>query len=185
MQRAATTSSAHRTRPSRGSRHRRTAVVVLEVIVLFPVIAILLAAVIEFGLLLSGVKHVEASSRAGAKVASELAVGSLASGGSTVQTTVDRVLSSGGYSSCQVILEYETGGCGPGSGSSTAGSCTGCAAPSASLAAAAASVPGGLVRVTVCVDADQLTPDLLSSFGFDISSKIITTSTTLPFENCP
>lgn len=173
---------------SRMSRRRRGGVVVLEVIVLFPVIAILLASVIEFGLLLSGIKHVQASSRAGAKVASELAVGSLATGGATVQTTVDRVLSSAGFSSCQVILEYITSNANctgaPGSGTSTAGSCTGCSAPAGSLPTIA-DVPGGSVRVTVCVDADQLTPDLLSTFGFDISSKLITVSTTLPYENCP
>ena len=175
-------------RGNSGSFHGRAGVVILEVIVLFPVIVILLASVIEFGLLLSGIKHVQASSRAGAKVASELAVGSLSSGGSTVQTTVDRVLSSGGYSSCQVILEYITSNSNctgaPGSGTSTAGSCTGCNAPATSLPTIA-DVPGGSVRVTVCVDADQLTPDLLSTFGFDISSKLITASTTLPYENCP
>jgi|GEM_PF-1439479 len=195
MQRSITTKFESLSRPpgetrrrAAGVRRRRSGVVILEVIVLFPVIVILLAAVIEFGLLLSGIKHVQASSRAGAKVASELAVGSLASGGSTVQTTVDRVLSSGGYSSCQVILEYVTTNAtctgAPGSGTSTAGSCTGCNAPASSLPTIA-DVPGGSIRVTVCVDADQLTPDLLSTFGFDISSKIITASTTLPYENCP
>lgn len=183
--------SRSRSRSRRGNSDSlpgRSGVVILEVIVLFPVIVILLASVIEFGLLLSGIKHVQASSRAGAKVASELAVGSLSSGGSTVQTTVDRVLSSSGFSSCQVTLEYITSNSNctgaPGSGTSTAGSCTGCNAPSTSLPTIA-DVPGGSVRVTVCVDADQLTPDLLSTFGFDISSKLITASTTLPYENCP
>ncbi len=167
---------------------------ILEVIVLFPVIVILLAAVIEFGLLLSGIKHVQASSRAGAKIASELATADLTAVPTTnnvdaVQATVDQVLSSAGFNSCQVILEYLVPttmctGVASGSGTQTAGSCTGCNAPSVSLPTLA-NVPGGSVRVTVCVDADQLTPDLLSTFGFDISSKVISTSTTLPYENCP
>ncbi len=159
----------------------------LEVIVLFPVIAILLAAVIEFGLLLSGIKHVQASSRAGAKIASELSQADLGGADAVnvdvVKDTVDRVLSSAGFESCQVILENVTTGC-VADNTRNSGTCTGCNAPATSLPTVAA-VPGGTVRVTVCVDADQLTPDLLSTFGFDISSKIISASTSLPFENCP
>ncbi len=201
MQAAPTTNRACRHRPETGTRRsftgttrRRAGVVILEVIVLFPVIVILLAAVIEFGLLLSGIKHVQAAGRAGAKIASELTTSNLTAAPTTnnvdvVQTTVDRVLSSAGFTSCEVILEYIVPtpmctGVTSGSGTQTAGSCTGCNAPSASLPALA-DVPGGSVRVTVCVDADQLTPDLLSTFGFDVSSKVITTSTTLPYENCP
>jgi Flp pilus assembly protein TadG len=159
----------------------------LEMIVLFPVIAILLAAVIEFGLLLSGIKHVQASSRAGAKIASELSQADLGGADTlnvdVVKDAVDRVLSSAGFESCQVILENVTTGCVT-DDTRNSGTCTGCNAPATTLPTVAV-VPGGTVRVTVCVDADQLTPDLLSSFGFDISSKIISASTALPFENCP
>jgi Flp pilus assembly protein TadG len=172
---------------------RRRGVVTLELIVVTPIIAIMLSACVEFGIILSSLEHVTAAARAGAKVAAELSTVDLrtAVAANDVQAAVDQVLGSAGMVSCMVILEHNPV-CVGAAAMKTAGACAGCAAPATALpaAGAAAVIPGGSIRVTVCLEASAVAnqdnfPNLLSTFGYDLTGQIISESITLPYENCP
>ncbi|MGZ0172502.1 MAG: hypothetical protein ACKVHE_23430 [Planctomycetales bacterium] len=168
----------------------RRGVVTLELIVVTPIIAIMLSAAVEFGILLASLEHISASARAGVKVASELSTAQLASGASAdnidmVQAAVDNVLGSAGMASCMVILENNPN-CAAGLPAATTmtGPCPGCAAPAAALPGTGL-IPGGVVRVTVCVDAATAAPNLLATFGYDLTGMVVSEAITLPYENCP
>jgi len=165
-------------------------VVVLEFIIWTPVFVILIFALVEFALILTGLQQVKAASYAGAKVASELTTANLASGVpgnniTLVDNAVAKVLSSSGMTRCETILEYNPSNtCVAGSpGTKTAGGCGSCYAPATPLPSNA-NIPGGTVRVTVCVDINQLTPNMLSNFGFNVSGRTAKVTTLLPYENC-
>ena len=173
------------------ARSRRRGVVTLELIVVTPIIAIMLSAVVEFGIMLAGITQLSASARAGAKIASELSTADLASAApavniNLVQAAVDNVLGSAGMTSCTVILDHNpTCGGLVAATKSAGGGCGGaCAAPATALPTIAL-IPGGTVRVTVCVDATQLAPNLLTTFGYDLTGQVVSESITLPYENCP
>lgn len=156
---------------------------------MFPVLLVFLAAVIEFGLVLGHWKYVEYSARMGAKVAAELSNADLSSGTDAdnvdeVRTAVDRVLAGVGMSSCQVILEHNADCVTPTPDTKDSGACSPCSAPAASLPDNTTEVPGGVVRVTVCVPMTDLSPDLLSTLGFSLSGRVARASTTFPYENC-
>tara|TARA_R110002072_G_scaffold302100_1_gene483953 strand:- start:138904 stop:139548 length:645 start_codon:yes stop_codon:yes gene_type:complete len=180
-------------RPKRSASFRRRdsrrGVVTLELIVVTPIIAIMLSAAVEFGVLLAGLEHVSASARAGAKVASELSTANLASAAPAdnidmVQAAIDNVLGSAGMASCMVILDHNPDCSGLIAATKSTGACAGCAAPVAALPGTGV-IPGGSVRVTVCVDAATAAPNLLSTFGYDLTGRVISESITLPYENCP
>jgi len=168
---------------------RRRGVVTLELIVVTPIIAIMLSAVIEFGVMLASIEQITASVRAGAKVASELSNADLGNAATAVnvdvvQAAVDNVLGSAGMSSCMVILEHNPTCNGLVAATKTAGACAGCAAPATALPTTAV-IPSGTIRVTVCVEATQLAPNLLSTFGYDLTGQVVSDAITLPYENCP
>jgi len=171
------------------ARLRRRGVVTLELIVVTPIIAIMLSAVIEFGIMLAGIEQITASARAGSKIASELSnadIGNVATAVNVdlVQAAVDNVLGSAGMASCMVILEHNPDCNGLVAATKTAGACVGCAAPGTALPTTAV-IPSGTIRVTVCVEATQFAPNLLSTFGYDLTGQIVSESITLPYENCP
>lgn len=171
------------------ARPRRCGVVTLELIVVTPIIAIMLSAVIEFGIMLASIEQITASARAGAKVASELSTANLASAVPAdnidmVQAAIDNVLGSAGMTSCMVILDHNPNCAGLVAATKTTGACAGCAAPAAALPGTGV-IPGGSVRVTVCVDAATAAPNLLSTFGYSLTGQVISDSITLPYENCP
>jgi len=173
------------------ARPRRCGVVTLELIVVTPIFAIMLSAVIEFGIMLASIEQITASARAGAKIASELSTADLASAApavnvNLVEAAVDNVLSSAGMTSCMVILDHNPN-CGAlvAATKTAGGGCAGaCGAPATALPTLAL-IPGGTVRVTVCVDATQLAPNLLLTFGYDLTGQVVSESITLPYENCP
>uniref|UniRef100_A0A7C2K020 Pilus assembly protein n=1 Tax=Schlesneria paludicola TaxID=360056 RepID=A0A7C2K020_9PLAN len=176
---------------SAGPKGRR-GIVVLEFILWTPVFVILLVSIVEFGLIWMNLQQVKAAANAGAKVASELTTAQLSSGLAAnnidlVEDAVQKVLGSAYMTPCRVILEYNPPNtCVPGSPGTkaTTSSCpVACNAPSSSLPSTT-DIPGGSVRVTVCVNINQLTPNLLSTFGFSISNRNAKMSTTLPYENC-
>lgn len=171
------------------ARPRRRGVVTLELIVVTPIIAIMLSAAVEFGVLLASLEHLSASARAGAKVASELSTANLASAAPAdnidmVQAAVDNVLGSAGMASCMVILDHNPNCAGLVAATKTTGACVGCAAPAAALPGTGV-IPGGSIRVTVCVDAATAAPNLLSTFGYSLTGQVLSESITLPYENCP
>jgi Flp pilus assembly protein TadG len=170
----------------------RRGVAVLEFILWTPVFVILLVAIVQFGLIWMNLQQVKAASNAGALIASQLTTAQLSSGLNAnnldlVEDAVQEVLSSANMTPCRVILEYNppntcvTGS--PGTKATSSSCPAACNAPASSLPSTA-DIPGGSVRVTVCVNINQLTPNLLSTFGFSISNRNARMSTTLPYENC-
>ncbi len=160
-----------------------------ELIVAGPVLLVLLIALVELGVLMSSMRYVSLAARAGAKVAAELSTANLGSGLAAdnvdqVKAAVDKVFGSAGITSCQVIMEHNPVCSGLTASTRTAGTCPGCSAPAGALPRIAA-MPGGSVRVTVCVDATELAPNLLTTFGLDLTGRLVTDSVMFPYENCP
>lgn len=171
----------------------RRGAVVFEALLWLPVFLIALSAVIEFGMVLNGLHAVKLAARAGAKYAAELDAGAIGSSDAVedVQEVVDRVLSSSGYHSCQVRLEYITSCASSGNSMTgfspscvTCTACPSCSQPSLPLAPTLAQVPKGMVRVTVCVNVKEMTPDLLGWVGASISDRVAQYSVAFPYENC-
>ena len=154
--------------------HRRSGAAVFEFVVFAPVLLIFVAAIVEFGLVFANLQTVELSSRMAAKVAAEASQADVTSGNATllmnIRSTADDVLAAGGMSSSGVVLQHTLGG---GNGSFTNGTCSAPATPP---------MPAEAVRVTVCVDLSQLTPDLLNTFGFSTTGRTGRQTTTLRFE---
>jgi Flp pilus assembly protein TadG len=180
--------------PRRKTRHKasRSGVVTLELILWLPIVMATVLAAIEFGLILVNFKHVQFASRVGAKVAAEEFAGNLTTSISAVNLKVNKALSAMGMTNCKVILEQNVplivgmSGCVTNNTQQSTGVCTNCGPPSTTLPAAGtpSAVPGGTVRVTVCVELSQLTPDLLSSFGFSTTGKVVNASTAYPYKHC-
>lgn len=158
---------------------RRLAVVTLEVILVLPVFLIALMAVVEFGLLMSNEQYVDEASRAGAQVASQLNTISQINNGpvpADVLTAVARELDKIGVANYSVRLEHNINFAGitPVVGpvvelnSAVGTGPTNCPDPPA-----VALVPNRpYVRVTVCVRTTELTPNLLVTYGFDVSARV-------------
>ena len=177
--------------PRRKTRHKasRSGVVTLELILWLPIVMATVLAAIEFGLILVNFKHVQFASRVGAKVAAEeLASSTTVPSIIDIHAKVNRALSAMGMSTCKVLLEQNipSTACALNNSDQFMGVCTNCGPPSTTLPAAGtpSAVPGGTVRVTVCVELSQLTPDLLSSFGFSTTGKVVNASTAYPYKHC-
>lgn len=183
---------------SRQVAQRRTAIVTLETIVWLPVLAILLAAVIEMGLLLTGSMHVAAASRLGAKLAAEdfrmTDMTMTQDVVDDVEVAVNNYLENAGYgtgAAAGVRLQYNTIGNGSTASSvvSTGGTCPEVNTPAMpllnNLTGDADDDYPRSVRVVVCVAATDLSPNLLKSFGFDISTTTVELFTTYAYEYLP
>jgi hypothetical protein len=174
-------------------RKARGGAVILEVILALPILAIVLMAVVEFGILLSNLQYLEFASRTGAQVAAELNQSDFYDSGSPwfppqVLAAVNSQLaqtSIGGspLSAARVYLEHTIPQTGPGvvgvvrvcDGTSPS-PCTG-----ADVVDAPVSAAYRYVRVTVFVDADDATPNLLASFGFDLAGSQFQQTTTFAY----
>lgn len=158
-----------------GSRCGQRGAVAVELIIMFPVLLIFLAAVVEFGLILAGTKQVALASRNGAKLAAQSGtLDALAVNG--IRNSINRQLATAGFGNSAttgITVQHNVGG------SLTAVSDGTCPAPMNPP------LPSGdheAVRVTVCVDLSQLTPDLLGTFGFPTTGKTVEMSTTVAYE---
>ncbi len=166
---------------------RRTGVVTLELILALPAWLILLAAVVEFGLILVNQQQVALASRVGAEEASQTPGLPTVTGGqvpANVLSAIDQQLASTGIGRCKVILEHNVAGDGPlptpvpvTLSSPQPAGCN-CGPPSADL------LPDHrlYVRVTVYVPLTELSPNLLKIFGFDISGMFLQQATTFRYE---
>jgi hypothetical protein len=178
--------------------NRRSAVIVLELILGLPILIIFLFAVVEFGLILALSKQVSFASRFGANLASRESRATLGDlnlpvGGSRLLTAINENLATAGISggACQVILEHNVNGVlNPVQFDPPAG-CENCVAPGTSLPDPVMScVEDGrlapeTVRVTVCISIQDHVPDLLCGFGFSIDDCVIRQTTTYRFKDCP
>jgi hypothetical protein len=160
--------------PTWGSARRGGAVLV-EFLLVMPILLVALAGVIEYGLILSNLQQVALASRVGAKVASEqptpLDI-------TAIHAAVDQQLKSAGFSgACRVILQHNVPGGGP--SPQTTGACD-CNMPL--TPGTPATTHGRFVRVTVCVELSELTPDLLDFFGFSVAGRLVEETTTYRWE---
>ncbi len=149
---------------------KKRGVVALEFLLLFPILVILLLAVVEFGLIMAAAKHVEFASRLGAKLAAEAAnleTFNQPATSNNLKTQVDRYLNTAGYTdSCQVILEHNVGGfANPSQSNPAIANC-----PCTPVYGPIASLPMQSVRVTVCLPMLGNIPNCLSTFGYDVSA---------------
>ena len=155
-------------------KRRRGGAVTLELILVLPVWLIGLLAVIEFGALQGNQQQVALASRVGAEEAAQTPNLNLfsASVPANVTAAITHQLASSGISWCGLILEHNVGG----ATTLTSGSCD-CTPPATALPAY-----GRYVRVSVCVPLTDLVPNLLGSFGLDLSHCKVQQSTTYRYE---
>lgn len=159
---------------------RRSAAVVVEFILSFPIFLVFLATVIEFALIIDASQQVAQASRMGAKIAAETPnLGDIifdppitGTTATAIRAAVDRQLENAGFganASQGVTLRHTVGV----TNFSTDGF-----APDPTLPA----MPTNAVRVSVSVPLDRVTPNLLQSFGFNTTDKTIDLTTTFPYE---
>jgi Tfp pilus assembly protein PilW len=144
-------------------RRQRRGVVFFELIIALPIVMIFLAAVIQFALIKINIQHVSMASRIGAKRA---AAGDNAA---LVKTAVDRYLDHAGFGAgaSAGVTVRDSGAV----SDSTSGTCT-------SIPAFTTLITSSKVRV--CLNLNQLTPNLLDVFGYDITGKTFQIDTTFP-----
>ncbi len=168
-------SRANRLRNCRGA-------IVLELLLALPIWLIGLLAIVEFGELVTRLQQVALASRVGAELASETAALSTTPGDpvpSAILDVIDQQMQSAGMSQCKVYLQHNVG-VGAGTVTLVSGTCT---VPEPPLPAPLP--PGEFVRITVCAEATELTPNLLNTalFGcLDISTWHVRESTTMHYE---
>ncbi len=147
---------------------------VLELLLSLPVWLIGLLAVVEFGNLFSNLQQVALASRVGAEVAARTS--SPPQGGSipsSILSAIDDQLAAANITPSEVVLEHNVGGTYV---KLVDGTSSFAGPPQQTLPAV-----GTYVRVTVCVPATQLTPNVLRSFGFDVQTWDVGESTTFQY----
>ena len=158
---------------------RRCGVIVVELILSFPILFLLMLAVVEFAILMDNMKHVSLASRNGAKIAAETpGLGGFTdppltnNTAATIRATIDRQLNAAGFGdqSSQGVTLRHTVGAGYVATDGTA------ADPNQ------IPMPANAVRVTVAVPVADMTPDFLTTFGFSTSERVVELTTTLPYE---
>ncbi len=149
----------------------------LELILTLPIWLIALLAIVEFGEVYANRQQVALASRVGAEEASETDHLSTTDSGDPVPTDVINAindqLASSNISFCKVVLEHNVGSYHT---NLQAGSCN-CPVPNTPLPD-----DGQYVRVTVFTEMTQVTPNLLRTFGFDVSDRVIHHTTTFRYE---
>ncbi len=171
---------------------KRAGGITLELIVCLPVFLALLAAVIEFGAILANLKPVSVASRSGARMLARLPAASFDAG--SIQATVnqlkvdvDRELAHAGFTSCSVVVRHNIPPA-SGAGTVTTAAPATCACTSPLVPALpdgtlnATDTRSGTIRVTVAVPMSQLTPNLLSAFGFSTTNRTVEETTTCVYE---
>lgn len=157
----------------------RRAVIVVELLLTFPILFVLLLAVIEFSLMIANMQQVSQASRFGTKMAADTpGLGGFTdppltnTTATTIRTQVDRQFESAGFGSNAsrgVTLRHTVGA----GYVATDGTAADPFDPP---------MPTNAVRVTVSVDLSKLTPDLLATFGYSTSGQTVELSTTYPYE---
>lgn len=148
--------------------NRRCAMVVLETIVALPLLVIALMAIIELGTLSSAQSSLLMASRAGADRATQVAL--TATGvPSEVLEAISAVLDCKGIAWKGVRMEYRSG---------NGRTVVRMAGAGADPPIQPAPTTGDYVRISVCVANEQLAPNLLKNFCFDLEGKVSQESTT-------
>lgn len=149
---------------------------------MLPVWLIVMGAVVQFGMLIGNRQQVALASRVGAEEASRTAgLPSTGEVSANIVGVVKHQLQSSGITQYKITLEYNLAGGTP----ITLSTCT--LTPTGICNSPALESPdpwpsGKYVRVTVHVPATELTPNILTFFGFDISERYIRNATTFRHE---
>lgn len=158
-------------RTGRLPRTHRRAGIIVEFLLAFPILLIAVLVLVEFGVIMANLKQIAAISRDGAKLAASTAPLNAATA-TLIRARVDRDLESAGYgasASAGVTLRHTVGG----TAVFTDGTCSDPVTPA---------MPSDAVRVTVCVELTEFTPNLLSTFGFDITGRVAEHTTTFEYQ---
>jgi hypothetical protein len=156
----------------------------LELIICLPVWLIILAAAVEFGLFVSRLQQVALATRVGAMQAAQTtSLDQLTSVPPDVLTVIDHQLEPSNIEYCRVILQHNVGVSGTTPVTRTANGTTPCTCDPPSSTEMPFPQCGDYVRVTVCIRMTDMTPNLLSMFGYDITNKIVQRSTTYRYES--
>ena len=156
------------------SPHRRAGSITVELMLNLPIWLMMIFAVVEFGELVSSAQHVLFAARVGAREASRS--DSLPDEGAVPYNILQAVasqLGSAGIGNARVILEHNLGG-----------------KPVVLVSGRGHTRPpraappqlGKYVRVTVFARVDDLAPNLLETFGIDLSSNLLAQSATFRHE---
>ena len=157
----------------------RRGVIVVELILMFPVLFVLLLAIVEFSLIVTNMQQVTQASRMGAKMAADTpGLGSFTDPPLTnttaalIRTQVNRQLRTAGFvpAVSRGVTVRHTVGAGY--------AATDGVAPDPLLPP----MPANAVRVTVSVDLSKLAPNLLQTWGYSTANQTVDLTTTYPYE---
>ena len=178
-------------------RRRHGGAVILEVILTLPLLMITLLAIVEFGVMLVNLQYLEFASRTGAQVASQLDQSDFYSPvlpnppifpaeiAVAVNTQLNQATPNAmtPLASTSILLEHSVPLSGPGMTGAAVEVSDGVAVTSADVVEPPVPAPPAYryVRVTVFVDAVDLTPNVLAAFGFDLSGKRFQQTTTYAY----
>jgi hypothetical protein len=182
-------------RKSNRKLNRRPGLVTLELILWLPIMVIVLMAIIEFSIIMQVNKQVAYASRFGARLASEISRAqavspnlsnfNLTATANNLKAQIDTYLDNAGLTaSCQVLLEHTACVPTPAQTDPVGTPCP-CGASATTLAANETVAPfdnEAYVKVTVCVPLLNNVPNVLRTFGFDITGKTLEHSTVFRIE---
>lgn len=154
----------------------------LELILVMPILVIVLMALVELALLLSGRHTVEMASRAGAAVASQIALPESGNVPSPIMEAVHEQLATIGACLGSVIVQHNIDP-DPGNGHHPPFLLVTGSPVCPDLDLPPPPTSADYVRVTVCVRSTELAPNLLKTFCFDISDRVTPQSTTWPYRD--
>ncbi len=170
--------------PRRFTQPPRRAVVILELIITLPILVLAVLAVVEMGLWMSGKEQIEMATRIGAEAAAETpglgGLGSLA--GTEIQTKIYRYLENAGISTTnvEISLEHNLNG----GGILLYPNVNPCPPPTLPPVPPAQVPPVDrkYVRLILCIPSEDLTPNMLAYFGFDLTGRMTQHAKTYRYE---
>lgn len=160
----------------------RAGSVTVEFLLILPILLLVLLIVIEFGMYFANKQQVALACRVGAEATARTA--GLPNGGqipSNIIQAVSSQLASSGITYAAIFLQHNSGGS-PYTLTEPSSPPAGCSAPAAPLPPASPPDHGRIsVRVTVCVPMTSLAPNVLKMFGFDLTGRYTSCSTTFRY----
>ena len=168
-------------RPARAGRARRGSEIV-ELVIILPVLILIGLGIVSFGIFYSNRQQVALAARVGAEEASQTAGLDTTSDWDPVPQDILDAITDQLESSCiqvyEVRLEHNVGGTpvvlrSPGTGTCPCG-------PDDTLPPC--QLLGKYVRVTVCVEMEELMPNFLAAFGSSVCGKVAQATTVFHYE---
>lgn len=155
----------------------------LELILGLPLLLILLFATVELGLLFSNMQRLEMASRAGASVASQMALPTMDPIPADVLNAINTSLAGSGIVVEKITLEHTYDAGNPGDVGNTVELTTGGNCPDPIfMPPLPVPINRPYARVTICAATDSLAPNCMKMFKFDLSDRVSQQATTLRHE---